>query len=106
MANVLKKEKQIAVIAALAEGNSIRSIERMTNINRNTIMSLGVRVGQGCSKLLDSKMVNLNCERLEFDEIWGFIGKKQKHVTPFDDFGSGDVWTFCAIDAETKVVPA
>ena len=105
MANILPKEKQIAVIAALAEGSSIRSIERMTGINRNTIMNLGVRIGQGCAALLDSKMRDLRCEFLQFDEIWGFIGKKQKHLTPDDDPTKGDVWTFCAIDAETKLVP-
>src|SRR5713226_9168867 len=106
MANVLPKEKQVAVIAALAEGSSIRSIERMTGINRNTIMNLGVRVGQGCAALLDDKMRGLSCNLLQFDEIWGFIGKKQKHLLPEDDPTKGDVWTFCAIDAETKLVPA
>jgi IS1 family transposase len=106
MANVLPKEKQVAVIAALAEGSSIRSIERMTGINRNTIMNLGVRVGQGCAAILNDKMRNLRCNFLQFDEIWGFIGKKQKHVQPEDDPTVGDVWTFCAIDAETKLVPA
>jgi IS1 family transposase len=106
MANVLKTEKQIAVISALAEGSSIRSIERMTGINRNTIMNLGVRIGQGCARLLDAKMHDLTCENLQFDEIWGFIGKKQKHLTPYDDHTNGDVWTFCAIDADTKLIPS
>src|SRR6267142_2593093 len=106
MANVLKTENQIAVISALAEGSSIRSIERMTGINRNTIMSLGVRVGQGCAALLNDKMRNLTCNLLQFDEVWGFIGKKQKHLKVDDDPTKGDVWTFCAIDAETKLVPA
>jgi IS1 family transposase len=106
MANMLPREKQIAVIAALAEGSSIRAIERMTGINRNTIMNLGVRVGQGCAKILDAKMRDLNCGLLQFDEIWGFIGKKEKHCLPMDDPTMGDVWTFCAIDPETKLVPA
>jgi IS1 family transposase len=106
MANVLKTEKQIAVISALAEGSSIRSIERMTGINRNMIMNLGVRIGQGCARLLDAKMHDLTCENLQFDEIWGFIGKKQKHLTPYDDHSKGDVWTFCAIDADTKLIPS
>jgi IS1 family transposase len=106
MANVLKPEKQIAVISALAEGSSIRSIERMTGINRNTIMSLGVRVGKGCARLLDAKMRNLHCETLQFDELWGFIGKKEKHVTETDDPTKGDVWTFCALDADTKLMPS
>jgi IS1 family transposase len=106
MANVLNTDKQIAVIAALAEGSSIRAIERMTGIHRDTIMRLGVRVGQGCTSLLDQKMRNLGCNRLEIDEIWGFIGKKEPHVKPGDDPQLGNVWTFCAIDAETKLVPS
>jgi IS1 family transposase len=106
MANVLPREKQVAVIAALAEGSSIRSIERMTGINRNTIMSLGIRVGQGCAALRNDKMRNLQCNLLQFDEVWGFVGKKQKHLTVDDDPTKGDVWTFCPIDAETKLVPA
>jgi hypothetical protein len=80
MANVLPREKQIAVIAALAEGSSIRAIERMTGTNRNTIMNLGVRVGQGCAEILDAKMRDLTCHFLQFDEIWGFIGKKESTV--------------------------
>lgn len=106
MANVLTREKQVAVISALAEGASIRSIERMTNIHRDTIMRLGVRIGQGCAGILDLKMRDLSCERLQFDEIWGFIGKKQRHLGLDDAAELGDVWTFCAIDAETKLVPA
>jgi IS1 family transposase len=106
MANVLSTEKQIAVIGGLVEGSSIRSIERITGIHRDTIMRLGVRVGQGCAKLLDAKMRNLPCRQLQFDEIWGFIGKKERHCTPDDSLELGDVWTFCAIDADTKIVPS
>jgi IS1 family transposase len=106
MANVLDMDKQIAVIGALAEGSSIRSIERITGIHRDTIMRLGVKVGKGCAALLDAKMRDLSCRYLEFDEIWGFIGKKEKHVAVDDKPEMGDVWTFCAVDAETKLVPA
>src|SRR6185369_16973335 len=106
MANVLSKDKQISITAALAEGSSIRSIERMTNVHRDTIMRLGVRIGQGCARLLDQKMRNLDCHRIELDEVWGYIGKKMAHVREDDDPTFGDVWTFCAIDAETKLVPA
>jgi IS1 family transposase len=106
MANVLNTDKQVAVIAALAEGSSIRAIERMTGIHRDTIMRLGVRIGEGCTALLDSKMRDLPCNRLEIDEVWGFIGKKENRVKPGDDPQFGNVWTFCAIDAETKLVPA
>jgi IS1 family transposase len=106
MANVLSIDKQIGIIGALCEGSSIRSIERTTGVHRDTIMRLGVKVGQGCAALLDSKMRNLECTRLEMDEIWGFVGKKERHLRPGDDPQFGNVWTFCAIDADTKLVPA
>jgi IS1 family transposase len=105
--NVLSKEKQIAVIGALAEGNSIRSIERMTGIHRDTIMRLGVRVGETCHQILDQKMRGLNCSRVEIDELWGFIGKKKYHANRADRAqGLGDVWTFLAIDPVTKIIPS
>src|SRR5579871_20156 len=106
MANVLPKDAQIQVIAALAEGSSIRSIERMTGVHRDTIMRLGVRVGQGCTALMDAKMRDLPCKRLEMDELWGFVGKKERNVKPEDPAEVGSVWTYCAIDADTKLVPA
>ena len=106
MANVLGTDKQIAVVGALAEGSSIRSIERMTGVHRDTIMRLGVRVGQGCARLMDAKMRDLPCTRLEMDEIWGFVGKKDRNVRLNEPRPVGNVWTFCAIDAETKLVPA
>jgi IS1 family transposase len=105
MANVLNTDKQIAVIGALTEGSSIRSIERITGVHRDTIMRLGVKVGQGCAKVMDTTMRNLPCNRLEMDEIWGFVGKKDRNVREGDE-AVGSVWTFCAIDAETKLVPA
>jgi IS1 family transposase len=106
MPNILPTEKQVAIIGALAEGSGIRQIERMTGVHRDTIMRLGVRVGKGCAALLDSKMRNLSCQQLQFDEIWGFIGKKERHMLPEDSPTLGDVWTFCAIDADTKLVPS
>jgi len=106
MANKLPENKQIAVISALAEGCSIRAISRITGIHQDTICRLGVRVGQGCAKLLDQKMRDLTCHFLQFDEIWGFIGKKEKHLSIGDDPTLGDVWTFCAIGSETKLVPS
>jgi IS1 family transposase len=105
MANTLNTDKKIAIIGALAEGSSIRSIERITGVHRDTIMRLGVKVGQGCTALMDEKMRNLPCRRLEMDEIWGFVGKKERNVREGDS-GVGSVWTFCTIDAETKLVPA
>jgi IS1 family transposase len=106
MANVLNFDKQVVIIGSLAEGSSIRSIERMTGVHRDTIMRLGVKVGQGCAKIQDAIMRDLPCTHLQMDEIWGYIGKKQRHVAPSDDPSMGDAWTFCAIDSETKLVPA
>jgi hypothetical protein len=93
MANALPREKQVAVISALTEGSGIRQIERMTGINRNTIMNLGVRVGRGCAAPMDAKMRDLSCNHLQFDENWGFIGKKERHVRPDGNPELGDVWT-------------
>ncbi len=106
MANVLNKDKQITVISAL-EGMAIRQIERMTEIHRDTIMRLGVRVGQGCARIMDEKMHNLPCENIQIDEVWGFIQKKKRNIKPTDNPREvGDVWTFCAVDRDTKLVPA
>jgi IS1 family transposase len=69
-------------------------------------MRLGVKIGQGCATVLDEKMHNLSCQNLQVDEIWGFIGKKERRVCAGDNPELGDVWTFCAIDASTKLVPS
>src|SRR6266404_312665 len=106
MPNVLSKDKQITIISALAEGSSMHAISRMTGVHQDTICCLGVRIGKGCANVLDAKMRNLSCKFLQLDEIWGFIGKKEKHVSFNDDPTLGDVWTFCAIDSETKIVPS
>jgi IS1 family transposase len=105
--NILKREKQEAAIAALVEGASIRSIERMTGIHRDTIMRLGYRVGQGCANLMDSYMRNLKCQTVQVDEIWCYVGKKQGHLTDTDNPAElGDQWVFVALDADSKLIPA
>ena len=104
--NKLSIDKQSQVLSALVEGNSIRSTERMTGIHRDTIMRLSVRLGNGCARVMDETMRNLNCERVQVDEIWSYVGKKQRHLKPEDDRKRlGDMWTFVAIDADTKIVP-
>jgi IS1 family transposase len=105
MPNVLPIEKQAVAIGALCEGNSIRSVERLTGIHRDTVMRLGVRVGDACRNLLDESMRELPCQKIEVDEIWGFVGKKQRNVTREDSAELGDVWTWVAVDPETKAVP-
>src|SRR5271168_2338607 len=104
--NRLGNDEQARVIAALAEGNSFRSIERMTGIHRDTIMRLMVRIGNGCADLMDREMRNLNCQRLQLDELWAFVGMKQKRASQLAHRGEfGDAYTFVAIDADTKLVP-
>jgi IS1 family transposase len=104
MANILKTEKKVSVISMLAEGNSIRAVERITGVNQNTIMSLNRRVGDACAKIMDEKMRGLNCKNLEIDEIWGFIGAKRKNAERAGVYG--DVWTFIALDADSKLIPS
>ena len=83
--NKLKIEKQETAITALLEGCSIRSVERMTNIHRDTIMRLLVRVGDGCQRIMDKTMRDLPCRFIQVDEIWAYVGKKQRHLTNIDD---------------------
>lgn len=101
----LAPEKKLAVIASLLEGNSVRSTERMTGVHRDTICRLLVQVGDHCAELLDEKMRNLHCGYVQADEIWTYVGKKQKHTRSDDSPEVGDQWVFVAMDAETKLVP-
>jgi len=104
--NKLKLEKKEAVISALVEGNSIRSTERMTGVHRDTIMRTLVDVGTGCARLMDERMRNLTISQMQVDEIWCYVGKKQRHVDPTDDPTQvGDKWVWVGIDAYTKLVP-
>ena len=104
--NRLKPDKQAAVISALVEGVSVRSTERMTGVHRDTIIRLMVQVGETCGEILDTMMHSLPCRRIEVDEVWCYVGKKQRHIQPMDDPDRvGDFWTFVAIDADTKLVP-
>jgi IS1 family transposase len=90
----------------MVEGSSIQSTERMTGVHRDTIMRLIVRVGNACEKILDSTMRNLSCKDIEVDEVWSFVGKKQRHFTVQDDPNLvGDFYTFIALDPTTKLVP-
>lgn len=104
MANNLPFEKKVRVISMLCEGSSIRAIERITGVNRNTIMSLGLRVGTACKAIMDEKMRGLTCKQVQVDEIWGFIGAKRKWANATGNYG--DVWTFIALDADTKLIPS
>jgi len=104
--NRLSLARRTQIIGALVEGNSIRSTERMTDTHRDTIMRLMVEVGNGCERLMDEEMRDLACKRIQVDEIWAYVAKKQARLTAEDDrLRAGDQWTFVAIDADTKLVP-
>jgi IS1 family transposase len=104
--NRLTSERRAAVIAALVEGNSIRATVRMTGVAKNTVTKLLTDMGVVCSTLMDREMRDLQCERIECDEIWAFVGAKQKNVPVEKRDEWGDVWTWVAIDADTKLVPS
>ncbi len=101
--NILPFEKQVSAIAALTEGCSIRATERLTDTHRDSIMRLGVRVGEGCARLHDRMMRDLQVPILEFDEIWGYVGKKQRR-TEAAETDKGDQYTFTALDATSKAI--
>ena len=100
--NILSRDKQIQVIAALTEGMSIRATERLTGIHRDTIMRLAARVGRGCAELHDRVMVGVRPGRIEMDETWSYFGKKQRRVRPGDDASLGDQYVFVGLAATTK----
>ncbi len=104
--NKLDTAKRVAVVSALVEGCSIRSIVRMTGVSKNTITKLLVELGAACSEYLDTHLVNLNSKRIQCDEIWQYVGAKQKNVTPemAEKKICGDVWTWVAIDADSKLI--
>lgn len=107
MANVLKRDKKIAAISMLLEGSSVRSTERLTGVHRDTILRLMVRVGDACARFSNETLINLDCKRIEVDEIWAFVAKKNKNVRDSDPWSKvGDQYTFVALDAETKLIPS
>jgi IS1 family transposase len=106
--NRLNRTKQAQVVAALVEGNSINSIVRMTGVSKVTILKLLADVGTKCADYQDRTLRNLKCKRIQCDEIWQFVYAKEKNVPAKKkgQFGYGDVWTWVAIDADTKLIPA
>jgi IS1 family transposase len=106
--NKLTTEKRCAVVRALTEGCSIRATVRMTGVAKNTVVKLLADLGTACADYQDRTLRNLPCKRLQLDEIWSFVYAKAKNV-PADkvgEFGVGDVWTWTAIDAESKLIPS
>ena len=104
--NKLSIEKRARVISALVEGNSILATCRITGTAKGTVIRLLRDVGKACAEYQDNNLRNLSCQRIECDEIWSFCYAKAKNVpqNKQGQFGYGDVWTFVALDADTKLV--
>lgn len=106
--NKLTKEKRVQIINALVEGNSIRATARMCDVAFNTVLKLLPEIGKACADYQDRVFRNLPCKRIQCDEIWSFCYAKEKNL-PAElqgKFGFGSVWTWVAIDADTKLVPS
>lgn len=103
--NKLTVEEKTQIISALVEGNSIRATCRMTNHSKGAVLKLLAEVGKACLKFQDERVRNIHTRRIQCDEIWSFCYAKQKNVPTEKQsvFGYGDVWTWTAIDADTKL---
>lgn len=105
--NKLTTAKRVAVLSALVEGCSVRSTVRLTGVAKGTILRLLADVGRACAAYQDTAIRNVPARRVQIDEIWSFVGCKQKNLTPkiaAKNPAAGDAWTFVAIDAQTKLV--
>src|SRR5574340_221690 len=106
--NRLTRQKQAQIISALIEGNSIRATSRMFGVSKDTVLKLQVEAGYRSADYQDKTFHGLSCKRIQCDEVWAFCYAKGKNV-PADKqgkFGYGDVWTWTAIDADTKLIPS
>lgn len=104
--NVLSTEDRVRIVACLVEGNSQRATCRMTGAAKKTVARLALELGMACESFADRVMVELPCRYIQCDEIWAFCGAKEKNVPRAEKGqGRGDVWTWVAIDPETKLIP-
>ena len=104
--NTLKKERRAQVVAALVEGNSIRSTVRMTGVAKGTVLKLLVDLGRACDEFHRRTVVNIRSKRIQCDEIWCFVHAKEKNVPQEKkgEYGYGDMWTWTALDADSKLM--
>jgi IS1 family transposase len=105
--NKLSTAKRVAVVKALVEGCSIRSTVRLTGVSKNTISKLLLDLGAACTRYQDETMRNLPCKRLQADEIWSYVGGKDKNLSSEKkEAGLGSIWTWTIICADTKLIPS
>jgi IS1 family transposase len=104
--NQLSHEKRVQIIHLLVEGNSMRATARLADVAFNSVMKLFIATAKVCFAYQDKAFRNLTCKKLQLDEIWSFVYAKEKNV-PSDMQGkAGDLWTWVAIDSDTKLVPS
>jgi IS1 family transposase len=106
--NKLFRAQRSQIIHLLVEGNSMRSASRISDVSINTVTKLLIDAGRTCSEYQDEALRGLHCKRLQLDEIWAFCYAKRRNL-PFAKRapeGAGDIWTWLAIDAETKLIPS
>jgi IS1 family transposase len=106
--NILNNKQRAQLISVLVEGNSLRATARICDVAFNTVLKFIPQIGMACADYQDKAFHNLKCKRVQCDEIWSFCYAKQKNVPKEKRglFGYGDVWTWVAMDAETKLVPS
>lgn len=102
----ISQDRAVIALQLLLEGNSIRSTERITNMDRNTILSLIEKAGDRCLTLFVEKIANLNVVDVQADEIWGFVQKKEGHKKEHDSANVGDAYCFVGMERNTKLVLA
>jgi hypothetical protein len=102
--NILSRDKQIEIISAITEGLGLRAAARIAGVDRKTVARLALQVGHGCAELHDRMVVGVRVQRIELDELWAFVGKKQKRVTRQEAAIKGDQYTFIALAASTKAI--
>ncbi len=102
--NILSPDQQVNVIAALTECCSIRAVERLTRIHRDTIMRLAARVGHGAIKFHDRTVHSVQVARVELDEAWSYVGKKQRKWTLADGNAKGDQYIYLALASSAKAI--
>jgi len=104
--NVLSKEKEIQVVSALIEGNSVRATARMVGVEHKTVLRVLMRIGDKCGQILNERMRRLPCRIVQMDEIWTYVAKHEKRIQPGENPNKiGDQYVFVAMDSESKLIP-
>src|SRR5581483_1032138 len=104
--NKLTHEKRVQIINLLVKGNSMRATARIADVAFNSVKKLFIDTERVCAEYQDKTFRDLNCKKLQMDEIWSFVYSKQKNVPDGMEGKAGDVWTWVAIDADSKLVPS